>query len=202
MIRGKKVILRPLEESDLDFCQVLYNDEHIRDMVVGWDFPSSKKNQKIWFESLIKDKRNIRFIVETKKRERLGLTGLWNIDWHNRSSLTAIKLLVTKKTAGKGYGRDAIMVMNAFSFFNVGLHKLWCEILDYNIPSLKAYTERSGWKIEGKLRKHIFKNGSYHNLYFIGCLKEDFLSVPDSNEYIPSSIPEGMRRILRKIDPE
>lgn len=202
MIKGKKVVLRPLEESDLDFCQVLYNDPHIRDMVVGWDFPSSKKNQKIWFESLIKDKRNIRFIIETKKKERLGLTGLWNIDWHNRSALNAIKLLVTRKTKGKGYGKDAIMAMAAFAFFNVGLHKLWCEIIDYNIPSLKAYTQRCGWKIEGKLRKHIFKNGEYHNLYSIGCLKDDFLSVPDAQEYIPSNIPEGMRRVVRKISLE
>ena len=202
MIKGKKVILRPLEESDLDFCQVLYNDEHIRNMVVGWDFPTSKLKQKIWFESLIKDRKNIRFIIETKKGERVGLTGLWNIDWHNRSAETAIKLLVTKKTRGKGYGRDAIMAINAFAFFSVGLHKLCCVIIDYNIPSLKAYTERSGWKIEGKLRQHIFKNGVYHNLYSVGCLKKDFLAVPDSQEYIPCSMPRGMKRVLKKISLE
>jgi RimJ/RimL family protein N-acetyltransferase len=199
MIKGKKIFLRPIEESDLDFCQVLYNDAHIRNMVVGWDFPSSKKNQKFWFESLIKDKRNVRFIIETKNKNRIGLTGLWNIDWYNRHAETAIKILVTSKTKGRGYGRDAIMLMSAFAFFNVGLHKLWCEILDYNIPSLKAYTQRSGWKIEGKLRKHIFKNGTYHNLYSVGCLKGDFLSVTDAHEYIPKSIPGGMRSIIRKI---
>lgn len=200
MIKGKKVILRPLEESDLDFCQALYNDPHIRDMVVGWDFPSAKRNQKIWFESIIKDKRNARFIVETKNKVRLGLTGLWNIDWHNRSALIAIKLLVTDKTKGKGYGRDAIMAISAFAFFNAGLHKLWCEILDYNVPSLKSYVERCGWKIEGKLRKQIFKNGAFHDLYYVGCLKEDFLSVVDSNEYIPRKMPEGMRRVTKRLD--
>ena len=195
MIKGEKIILRPLEENDLDFCQILYNDQHIRDMVVGWDFPSSKKNQKIWFESLINDKINVRFIVETKNEGRIGLTGLWNIDWHNRNALMAIKLLVTKEIKGKGYGRDAIMSMSAFAFFDVGLHKLWCEILDYNIPSFKSYVERSGWKVEGKFREHIFKNGAFHDLYYVSCLKEDFLSVADSKEYIPCEIPEGMKRM-------
>lgn len=201
MIKGKKIILRPLEEDDLDFCQILYNDQHIRDMVVGWDFPSTKKNQKVWFESTVNDKKNVRFIVETNNREKIGLTGFWNIDWHNRSALNAIKLLVTKKTKGKGYGRDAIMTMSAFAFFNIGLHKLWCEILDYNIPSLKSYVERSGWKIEGKLRKHIFKNGEFHDLYYIGCLKKDFLSVADSKEYIPREIPKKIKRAARIFNP-
>ncbi|MFA5039005.1 MAG: GNAT family protein [Candidatus Omnitrophota bacterium] len=195
MLKGKKVLLRPLEEDDLGFCQVLYNDSHIRDMVVGWDFPSSLRNQKIWFESLCRDKNNIRLIIETKKEGRIGLTGLWNIDWHNRTALNAIKLLVNSRTRGKGYGRDAIMTMCAFAFFNAGMRKLWCEILDYNIPSLKAYVDKSGWKIEGRLRKHVLKNGAEHDLYFAGCLKEDFLKVPDVKDYIPPRIPEGMKPV-------
>lgn len=195
MIEGKKIILRPVEESDLDFCQMLYNDQYIRQMVVGWDFPVSKENQKKWFELSIDDKKNIRFIIETKQKRKIGVTGLWDIDWHNRNALTGIKLSVTKEVKGKGYGRDAIMTMNAFAFFDVGLHKLWSEILDYNIPSFKSYVERSGWKVEGKLREHIFRNGVFHDLYYVSCLKEDFLSVADSKEYIPCEIPEGLTRM-------
>ena len=195
MIEGKKINLRPVEEGDLDFCQMLYNDRYIRQMVVGWDFPVSKENQKKWFESSINDKKNIRFIVETKQREKIGLTGLWDIDWHNRNALTAVKLSVTEDVKGKGYGRDAIMTINAFAFFEVGLHKLWSEILDYNIASFKSYVERSGWKVEGRLREHIFRNGVFHDLYYVSCLKENFLSVADSKEYIPSEIPEGLKRM-------
>ncbi len=199
MIRGKKIVLRPLEEDDLDFCQSLYNDPHIRNMVVGWDFPVSKKKQKIWFDSLLNDKFNVRFIVESKDAGLIGLTGFWDIDWHNRNALMAVKLLTARKTKGKGYGRDVIMTMSAFAFFNMGLHKLWCEILDYNVPSLKCYVEKSGWKIEGKLRKHIFRNGLFHDLYYLGCLKEDFLAIADSSEYVPPGVPAGMKRVNREI---
>jgi RimJ/RimL family protein N-acetyltransferase len=195
MIEGKKINLRPVEEEDMDFCKYLYNDKRIREMVVGWDFPVSTWNQKKWFESSTKDKNNVRFIVETKDKKSIGMTGLWDIDWHNRNALTAIKLVASEGTRGEGYGRDAIMTMNAFSFYDVGLHRLWGAILDYNIPSIKSYVEKSGWKVEGRFRQHIFRNGAYHDMYYVACLKEDFLALPDVKSYIPSGIPQGMKKV-------
>lgn len=191
MIRGKRVILRAIEEEDLGFCQRLYNDPDVRAVVVGWDFPVSLQNQRRWLDSLGKDKNNVRFIVETLEKQAIGLTGLWDIDWHNQHALTATKLMISDEFRGKGYGRDAIMAMNAYAFFEVGIHRLWGAILDFNVPSFKSYVERSGWKVEGKLRQHIFRNGSYHDLYYVACLKEDFLSVPDAGDYIPPKIPDG-----------
>ena len=191
MIRGKKVNLRSVEEEDLGFCQRLYNDPDVRAVVVGWDFPVSLQNQKRWFDSLGRDKNNARFIVETAEKLPIGLTGLWDIDWHNRHALTATKLMVCDEIRGKGYGRDAIMTMNGYAFFEVGLNRLWGAILDFNVPSFKSYVERSGWKVEGRFRQHIFRNGSYHDLYYVACLKDDFLAVSDARDYIPPEIPEG-----------
>lgn len=193
MIKGKKVRFRPVEENDLSFCQILFNDSYLRSVVVGWDFPVSMNAQKKWFHSFSTEKNNIRLIIETYDGKAIGLTGLWDIDWHNRNALTAIKLK-SEGIEGKGYGRDAIMAMNAFSFFDVGLHRLWGTIIDYNIPSFKVYVEKSGWKTEGLLRDHIFRNGVFHNLYYVACLKEDYLSVPDCQDYIPKVIPNGMQK--------
>lgn len=198
MLEGKKIRLRPIEEHDLSFCQSLYNDAKIRQMVVGWDFPVSETSQKKWYQSLTGDRNNLRLIIETKDGISIGLTGLWDIDWHNRHALTAIKLK-TEGIQGKGYGRDAIMTMNAFSFYDVGLHRLWGAILAFNIPSFKSYVHRSGWKVEGLLRQHIFRNGFFHDLYYVACLKDDFLSVPDSADYIPSKYPEGMNLIENRL---
>jgi RimJ/RimL family protein N-acetyltransferase len=195
MVKGKRVVLRALEEDDLGFCQRLYNDPEVRASVVGWGFPVSGQNQKRWFDSLDGDKKNVRFIVETQEKLPIGLTGLWDIDWQNRHALTAIKLTLSDEIRGKGYGRDAIMTMNGYAFFEVGLHRLWSTILDFNVPSFKSYVERSGWKVEGRLRQHVFRNGSYHDLYYVACLKEDFLAVSDAGDYIPLEMPPGCYRI-------
>ncbi len=116
------------------------------------------------------------------------MTGLWDIDWHNRHALTATKLILSEDTKGKGYGRDAIMTMSAYAFYEVGLNRLWGSIIDYNVASFRSYVEKSGWKVEGKLRNHIFRNGTFHDLYYVACLKEDFESVPDVKDYLISYV--------------
>jgi len=197
-MKGKKVGFRAVEEKDLDFCQDLFNDDRLRDVVVGWAFPVSLDAQKKWFQTLSTGNNNIRLIIETHDGTPIGLTGLWDIDWHNRNALTAIKLK-GDLIKGKGFGRDAIMTMNAFAFFDVGLHRLWGSILDYNIPSFKVYVEKSGWKVEGMLREHVYRNGAFHNLLYVGCLKDDFLMVPDAGEYTPKTVPDGMKKFSVNI---
>ncbi len=198
MIAGKKVRLRPVEVRDLEFCQMLYNDPRIRQMVVGWDFPVSMAAQNKWFEASAGNTTNLRLLVESDEGEAIGITGLWDIDWHNRNAMTGVKLKYGG-TEGKGYGRDTIMVMNAYAFFEVGLHRLWGLIIEYNIPSLKSYIEKSGWKVEGILRHHVFRNGTFHNVYYVACLKSDFLAVPDAVDYVPREIPDGMHRCRLEV---
>jgi len=188
MIKGKRVLLRAIETRDLELCQTLFNEPDIRRMVVGWDFPVSTEAQRRWFDSLIGNKNEVRFVIETIDGKSIGLTGLWDIDWHNRHALTATKLILAEDTKGKGYGRDAIMTMSAYAFYEVGLNRLWGAIIDYNEASFKAYVGRSGWKVEGKLRNHIFRNGTFHDLYYVACLKEDFESVPDAKDYLISYV--------------
>ena len=188
MIKGRRVLLRAIEVGDLALCQSIFNDPDVRKMVVGWDFPVSMEAQRRWFDSLIGKKNEVRFVIETLEGKPIGLTGLWDIDWHNRHALTATKLILSEETKGKGYGRDAIMTMSAYAFYEVGLTRLWSSIIDYNEASFKAYVGKSGWKVEGKLRNHIFRNGTFHDLYYVACLKNDFESVPDAKNYLRSYV--------------
>ena len=67
------------------------------------------------------------------------------------------------------------------------------------LPSFKSYVDKSGWKMEGILREHIFRNGAFHNLYYVACLKPDFLAVRDAKDYIPPEIPDGMKKFKVEI---
>jgi len=195
MIKGKLVLIRAMESSDLELCQSLFNDPDIRRMVVGWDFPVSMEAQRQWFNSLIEKKNEVRFVIESKEGKPIGLTGLWDIDWHNRHAAGATKLILSDETKGKGYGRDAIMALSAYAFYEVGLNRLWGMIIDYNASSLKSYVERSGWKLEGTLRNHIFRDGTFHDVYYVACLKEDFDSVPDAKTYSMTYVSPAKFRI-------
>ncbi len=183
MIKAKKLGFRAIAERDLPLLADWLNDDEMSGLVVGRSYPVSLEQQRRWFERQLGDEHNQRWMVETFEGQTIGLTGLWSIDYVNRNALTALKI-GAKDVQGKGYGSDAIMGLMAYAFGEVGLERLWGEILVYNVPSYKAYVERCGWKVEGLLRKQVFRAGTFHDVLRVGILREDFLALPAAADYI------------------
>lgn len=51
-IKGKKVLLRAVEEKDLKQLLEIINDENIEKMLGGFSFPISQKDQVNWYNNL------------------------------------------------------------------------------------------------------------------------------------------------------
>ena len=187
-IRGAYVQLRAIEPDDLEFLAMLTNDRTVSGMVVGWDFPVSVHGQTRWLEHASSDPRNKRLMVVGPGGERIGMTGLWDIDWQARHAIGAIKLHPPALTQ-KGIGTDAIKTLSAWAFYDVGMQKIQGSILDFNGPSLGAYAKKCGWKIEGVFRRHVYRKGEYHDAYWVSILKEEFDALPDAAEYIDRVVP-------------
>ncbi|QAV70548.1 N-acetyltransferase [Salinibacterium sp. UTAS2018] len=172
-----RIRLRPIEHEDLPFLQSLANDTVVRERVVGWDWPVSMADQERWFVSGANTSTTRRFVVESTSGDRLGLTGLWDIDWHNRSALTALKLGGDPGNRGKGYGAEAVQALMRFAFNDVGLNRLHSTILETNLPSLVVYIRKSGWSEEGRLRQHVWRDGKFLDAIQIGILASEFASA-------------------------
>lgn len=183
MIQGKSVLLRPIEERDQEYIHQLNADPGVRSNVVGWEFPQSLHRQRNWFANSETGQTH-RWIVEDEESRQIGLTGLWDIDFHNRNALTALKLGGPNEVRGRGIGRDAIKAVMAFAFYDVGLKRLYGSIIEGNDPSLKVYCERCNWSVEGTSRSHVWRHGDYVDLIQVGVLKEDFDDLEDSRDYI------------------
>lgn len=180
-VLGKSVRIRALEPEDLPALARWHNDPAIARMLVGWSFPLSMAGQKIWFEKSLADEKTKRFAVETLSEGRLiGMTGLWDIDWKNREALTA--LLIGEDVRGKGYGADAIGAMMHYAFIDLGMNRLWGEILCYNTASYRAYVEKSGWKVEGVMRRKIYRNGQFNDSYLVAILRSEYEQLMGLNE--------------------
>ena len=183
MIDGRLVSLRPTEEGDLDFLAALANDPQIRGMVVGWDWPVATSGQRAWLAGIVQDPGNIRLtILDKQSRSPIGLTGLWDVDWHNRSALTGIKLM--PDVSPKGAGSDAIMLVDAWTFYEVGLRRLHATILDFNAASMGAYVRRCGWRVEGRERQSVFRRGEWCDLYRVALLRSEFDDLKTAAEYV------------------
>lgn len=195
MIKGKSLYLRPVEQGDLPFLQLLANDAQISGAVVGWDFPVSSRDQQRWFEGMSGNSSTRRLtVVDMQTDEPVGLTGLWDIDWHNQAALTATKLHPGKLQ--KGMGTEAILLTMAWSFYVVGLRRLYGAILDFNGPSLGAYVKKCGWRIEGRESESIFRKGRWCDLYRVAALKKDFDALDVAQDYISLVCPTAVDDVV------
>ncbi|MBU3847491.1 GNAT family N-acetyltransferase [Acinetobacter indicus] len=187
MIKSKLVSLRPIELSDDIVLQQLINNPLISENVVGWTFPVSLFSQKSWIQSNANNLSYRLVVVDNATNEAIGITGLWDIDWHNQSALSAIKLLPAYK--GKGIGTEVVMLTMAWAFYNVGLRRLHSTILDFNGPSLGLYIKKCGWRVEGRQYEAIFRKGEWHDLYSVAILKREFDALSAASEFINTVCP-------------
>ena len=178
---GKKVILRSVEEEDLELLRKSSNSPEFEKMIVGWSFPISKKNQEEWFNNCKNDSSNLRYIIETKDDGAVGMISLSNIDWKNGTAYgKGIRVFEGNRT--KGIGTDAWMTLMRYVFNELRLNRIDGSVLDINEISLHL-CQKVGFKIEGTKRQAAFKDGKYHDVTVVGCLKSDYEKVVEETNY-------------------
>lgn len=174
VLKGKKVTLRAIEESDLELLREMINDPEIGKMTVGSSLPVSKYEQQKWFETHGKSTNEmIRLIIETEKDGAVGMITLGGFDWVNRVAHTSgIKIMASKVTES-GVAVDAVNTLLKYAFDELNLNRVESRILDYNKQS-QALIEMLGYKHEGVLRQAVYKGGEYHDLIISSMLREEY----------------------------
>ena len=172
MIKGKKTLVRGIEKNDIAKLVAWRNDRQIQDMLIGWHFPVTAEQEQSWFEKTWSDQHNKRFAIEADTGDYIGNIGLYDIDWVNRFCGFGIFIGDERYRRG-GYASDAGRALISFAFDDMNLTRIWVEVLVTNDPS-RRYFERLGFKHEGVLIKHNYKNGAYVDQHILGLLKEEF----------------------------
>lgn len=100
-------------------------------------------------------------IVAKDTNKRIGTIGLHRIDWRNRHATTGT-IIGVKQYWSKGYGTDAKMLLLNWAFNELGLNKVESRVIVFNERSL-AYAKRCGYEEVGRLKRHIFRHGEWHD---------------------------------------
>lgn len=143
---------------------------------------TSSLNERKWIEDRIFDKNNVSCAICIKEtNDFIGCIFLNDIDFHNRTGHIPV-FIGEDNHWGKGYATDARILMLKYAFFDRGLNRIWARVLEDNIGALKML-EKTGYKIEGKLRQANFKNGLYLDEYMLAVLKQDFEPILNQYEF-------------------
>jgi len=174
ILKGKKVILRPLSLNDApNFCNWL-NDPEVTKFLSIHHLPKpSLKEEREWISKAKLRKNNLNLAVDTAEGIHIGSISLEKIDKFNKHAEFGI-MIGDKKYWGQGYGTEAGKLMVDYGFKKLKLHRIYLYIIAYNIRAQKSY-EKLGFRLEGSYRQHWMVEGNFHDRVVMGLLRDEYL---------------------------
>jgi ribosomal-protein-alanine N-acetyltransferase len=170
LLHGEKVILRPPDESDPPrFVPWLADMEVTR--YLGRRFAVALFQEEEWLKRIGDSKDDVVWMIEADG-QRIGATGIHEIDWVNARAWTGT-LIGDKSAWGKGYASDAMALRTEYAFLELNLHKLMTRVIVGNDPSRRAL-EKAGYRQVGVHREHYFREGRWHDEWIAEVLRTDW----------------------------
>ncbi len=168
MIRGRRVVLRPVEERDYPLIHAWQNDSE-----VWWwmDYERPFSLEDIAASEARARSEGHPFIIEAEGRPvgRIGLN-----QFRRRDRICSLYIFVGDRTAwDHGYGRDAVMALLGYAFDRLDLHQVELWSLEPNERAIRAY-ESCGFVREATLRDRSFKDGEWVGRVVMSIRREEF----------------------------
>ncbi len=168
----KKCKLVLVEEQHIDLIQKWVNNPNVHDFIQPRT-PLTKEEIRKKYISIPSEMKNINFLILTEEDTPIGVVSLKNLHFVNRRGELSI-FIGEDKSRGKGYGKCATLEILKFGFIKLNLNKIFLEVYEFNKSAVKLY-KKIGFKIEGNLKNHSYKNGEYRNLLIMGIFRDEFL---------------------------
>ncbi|MEC0178398.1 GNAT family protein [Paenibacillus favisporus] len=172
---GSRIVLREYRKEDLIFMRKWCNDPEIVDNLSDiFLFPHTLNGTEQYLNSILEGKTEQKgFIIADKNTEEyIGQIDLFRLDWKNRSAELGIVIGI-KEHLGKGYGTEAIKLLQGFVFNRLNLNRLQLEVHDFNERAYQCYL-KCGFKEEGRLREKVFIHGRYSDTIYMSILKREY----------------------------
>jgi len=143
---------------------------------------SSAKKIKEWaekrFEKGLKPDR-YSFTVRTLDEDKLiGFFGL-RIDLMHNEALVGIGI-GERDFWGKGYGTDMMKLCLQYVFSELCVERVSLGLHEYNARALRSY-EKCGFRLEGRTRKDILREGKRYDSLWMGILREEWLQMQNGD---------------------
>src|SRR3954470_19103422 len=164
MIQGERISLRAIESHDLPMLVAWRNDPAVHAHFFEHE-PLSLATQTTWFERFLQRTDERYWIAERRdaKREPVGTIALVGIDLRHRRAEMGRVLVYPPGLRGGGLGRELCGLALGYAFGHLNLHRVTCEVFADNVAALSLYG-RLGFRREGVLRQHVFKDGAYRDV--------------------------------------
>jgi len=162
--------LREFENSDSSRLAELCNNKNIWNNVRDiFPSPYTLKDAEFFIGMCNSAHPATTFAIEFHA-ELVGCIGLeMQTDIHKKSA--ELGYWIGEPFWGKGIASRAVPMMVEYGFQKFGLNRIYAGVYDYNIASCRVL-EKSGFELEGILRKAVYKNDNFYDEYRFAILKD------------------------------
>lgn len=168
MILGKKVALRPVEESDVPLIHRWVSNPEIW-RYMDYERPSSLADVADDLQRTRQDGVPFTILLEGRPIGRIGLN-----QFRRRDRIASFYMYIGEPDFwGRGYARDAIMALLSYAFERYDLWQVELWTLGDNDRAVRAYTA-CGFVEEARLRDRSWKDGGWIDHIVMSVNREEF----------------------------
>ncbi len=179
---GQRIMLREYRSGDFEHIREWVNDPEVVDNLSDiFLFAHTEQNTESFLQHVLhnNNRDECHFIIAFKDSgDYIGQIDLISLDWKNRKTEIGI-VIGNEANRGKGYGAEAIRLIQDFVFNRLNMHRLEIKVRAYNSRAHNCYL-KCGFKEEGRLRDNFFINGQYHDSIFLAMLRPDYQAANPS----------------------
>jgi len=173
-----RVYLRALEPEDYLKTYEWRQDDDIQNSLGGNRYFVSKEREKQWahFRSVDESKGIYLAICLKENNEMIGYCSIINIDLRNLKAELGGTIIGDSSNRGKGYGKEAQILMLRHCFEELPLHKVY----GYSLAEHKVTEEMMislGFHIDGTLRDEVYKNGNFKSYTIYSILRNEYEAI-------------------------
>lgn len=166
-LEGEHICFKPLSINDAQAIHHYVSDEAVS-RFIGWNLMKTLNQTGEFIELMLKCESAgthlYASIVLKSTQAVIGTAMMFNFD--RQANQAEIGYVLNRAHWGKGYGSESVALMSDFAFETLKLHKLYANVVDTNIGSVRIL-EKNGFKLEERLKDHYFiENKDYDALVF------------------------------------
>lgn len=172
-LRGPRVTLRPPRLEDADDRWRWFADPAVtRYLPLAGRTALPREDVERYLKSILAGTAGVLdFTVEDESGRPIGACSLRGFDDADRAELSLY--LGETDTWGKGYGREAMLLLIRHGFLDLGLHTIWLVVRADNLRAVRLY-EGLGFRHDGVYRAAVKEDGRYLDKLLMNLLREEW----------------------------
>lgn len=174
-LEGRRVVLRRHRPENFTAVARWYRDPELARLTRYHTRLMGAEETERFFRTRLLAVDALAYAIHELPHERLiGFTTFSALDADNGSVLFHITI-GERDAWGRGLGTEASRLMLGHAFERLSLHRVGLSVFAFNTRAIRSY-EKVGFRIEGRLREAILRDGRYWDEVQMGILREEWLA--------------------------